>query len=43
LYNFTITNKKGEEMGFGLIEVSAFITAIAFVGLVYYFFHWSAE
>ncbi len=30
-------------MGYGLIEVSAFITALAFVGLVAYFTFWSAE
>jgi len=37
LYNFTITNKKGEEMSFGLIIASGFITTIAFIILVYYF------
>jgi len=37
LYNFTISNKKGEEMNFGLIIASGFVTTIAFIALVYYF------
>jgi len=37
LYNFTKYNKKGEEMSFGIIIASGFITTFAFIALVYYY------
>jgi len=37
LYNFTKYNKKGEEMDFGIILASGFITTFAFIILVYYY------
>jgi len=42
LYNFTKYNKKGEEMSYGIILASGFITTLAFIGLVYYYMAKSA-